>query len=213
MTQYARTSVALTPEQKAALDEADRNNSEIIRDLVDAWRRKGDVSAGVDVAEEELENEIDLIEKEIGTKQQRKQLKQEQLERLRSNDLHPNDEEAIEDYLNHVSTRIWMNPNADFLQDYSTPTLSIEELIIESTKRAESLPIDSMVASWRQRGIAEIDAENVSTGEFANTQQPPPDREFVVELLKARHEALPEDWEGAEEQKRETNLKSAGRSR
>lgn len=193
MTEYVRTSVALRPEQKAALDEADRPMSNIMRDLVDGWRKHG---ATQEVFEEELNQEIQLIENEIESKQRRREQKLEQLERLQDDSLSPADEEKVQQYLDKsYNGLVWFNPDFDVADDLSTATLSAADLIKEVAKRAErTLPIDSLVYEYRRRGFDTLTVDSVKTHQFTvNSYQDPPSPRFVVELLEVRNETLQEN--------------------
>ena len=190
MTEQVRTSVVLKPEQKAALDEADKPNSEIIRDLVEGWRKHG---ATQEVFEEELQSEIDMIESEIATKERRKEQKQEQLERLQGQSLTPSDEETVQQYLNKdLDNLVWFNPSFNAISDHSTATLSEEELLKEVAKRAEQLPIDSVVRECRNEDSNTLSLDRVRPNDFVanRTYQEPPSKEFVGELLEIRHKTL-----------------------
>lgn len=190
MTEYERTTVPLKPEQKAALKEADRPMSEIMRDLVEGWRKHG---ATQEVFEEELEKEIDLIDSEISTKERRKEQKLEQLERLQNKSLTPSDEEAVQEYLNRdFDGLVQLNPSLGIVEDFSTATLSEEELLKEVAKRAEQLPIDSMLNKSVDEDSGCISVDRVRPNAFVANQsyQSPPSKEFIRELLELRYETL-----------------------
>lgn len=190
MTEYERTTVPLKPEQKAALKEADRPMSEIMRDLVEGWRKHG---ATQEVFEEELEKEIDLIDSEISTKERRKEQKLEQLERLQNKSLTPSDEEAVQEYLNRdFDGLVQLNPSLGIVEDFSTATLSEEELLKEVAKRAEQLPIDSMLNKSVDEDSGCISVDRVRPNAFVanRSYQSPPSKEFIRELLELRYETL-----------------------
>jgi hypothetical protein len=197
-----RTTIYITHKQKQALEREDRSNSEIICDLIDAWRQKdGDVTAGFDVAKKELEREIEALDKEEESIQKQRQVKKEQLQRLEGDKLHPDEEEAVEELCKKLGTlnngtALWLNPKFDILiEDYTTATLDAETLVLEAAKRADKTQIDDFVHYWRQKGFDNLTAENAPTDQFTNGPDPEPPAKFVVKLLKTRDETLPDDYE------------------
>jgi hypothetical protein len=203
-----RISATVEPKHKAALEAAERNNSEIIRQLLDGFRKHGSVE---EVVEEDLKKEIDALDDEIQAKERRKQQKVDQLERLRDDSLHPDDEQKVEEYLEEksISNLVHLNPEFDPIKDRSDGTLSPERFVKEIAKKADSLPIDRYVLRFRTDG--EMSVDDAPTRKFANVHFQEPDPEFVIELLEIRDEVLPDD-RGIEETQQTSELKSAGGS-
>jgi hypothetical protein len=164
--------------------------SEIMRDLVEGWRKHG---ATQEVFEEELEKEIDLIDSEISTKERRKEQKLEQLERLQNKSLTPSDEEVVQEYLNRdFEGLVQLNPSLGIVENLSTATLSEEELLKEVAKRAEELPVDSWLNKYIDEDSGSIPVDQVRPNDFVanRSYQSPPSKEFIRELLEIRYETL-----------------------
>jgi hypothetical protein len=204
MTEWERLSVAVTPEQKTFLDHQDESTSEMFRRFVEGWRQEGDPPDGREMRREQLEKEIDELDDREQEIRRQKEERKELLEKIDQRGVHPSDEEAVTEYVEKINT--WegslaqLNPDNIIVQDRTSQTLSARDLVLQAVKRADKTPLDTIVADYRVGEIKELAPENVPVRSFNRTsgvgRMDDIDPAFAVELVRTRHEALPDDWGG-----------------
>ena len=211
MTDPGRVSLSLN-EMADVLDKEVDNASAYVRKLIKEDQQYKNSEEHRDFKIEKLEGEIEELRKEAHNRfeeglnklAQAEEL-EEQLERIKGNELLPQDRKAVEEYLEEMDGTGggYLNRAHYHVKDCADKArMGKNELIEEGVECADILPnLDSQIHRIKQNG-GKITEENLRKRGFeAGVHNYRLDLERVCELAQIRDEALPEDFDGPPETK------------